>query len=528
MKDIVLLQGRYYRLSKYKSTNFDKQSLRSILPEDFVEYDVQGNKINILKIIDRRPRITLGILNGKTLSLPLVSPHFLTHLQTHPYVAHPTSCLVKVDMGGISIIRTYGRIDQRGWDLQICQDVYLQSSSQRAMQPVIEQGEPLYDILQRVDQRELFTFNIDPSHSKDFDDAISVDIVNRKIYIHIVDIHHQLIDEPELEAKARSLGNTLYLSEGVYNVFPEFYSDHILSLVEGEDRLVITVEMELGDGYDIKGYKIYPAMICIKKRYCYEDVEQLLVQLDPTMMFLKGILEDGSWARSTFNIPQVRMQILHSKIEGLQQNFRTSSHEIVEALMVKTNQLISERLHTSDYHKILERYHETTLEIDLDTPPETIPETLLLLLRLRRARYSNTQSGHFALKLQSYTHFTSPIRRSFDVLVHKVLAGIRFQEDWLRNTIDYLNEREILIDKICQLYQQWKLMSYVEDRMEVDFQAEVLKVLPHGIQILVQPMLMTGFITLNGGSNFQTKRLIKVRSTSLDWKTFAVEWSIVE
>jgi ribonuclease R len=350
---------------------------------------------------------------------------------------------------------------------------------------------------------------------------------NRKIYIHIVDIHHQIVDDPEIEAQARSLGNTLYLSEGVYNVFPEFYSNHVLSLVEGEDRLVITVEMQLGEGYDITEYKIYPATIRIKKRYCYEEVDQLLETSDPTMMFLKGILSGDSWSRSTFDIPQVKLQILHSKIDTLYQTSRTASHEIVEALMVKTNQLVSERLQTSEFHKVLERYHETTFEMDLDNPPETIPETLLLLLRLRRARYSNTHSGHFALRLQNYTHFTSPIRRSFDVLVHKVLAGVRFQEDWLRTIIDYLNEREVVIDKIYQLYQQWKMTSYLEDRPGVDYVAGILKVLPHGIQILVQPLLMTGFITLDDTSEFQAKEIIRVKPVSFDWKTLVVSWSIV-
>jgi ribonuclease R len=165
--------------------------------------------------------------------------------------------------------------------------------------------------------------------------------------------------------------------------------------------------------------------------------------------------------------------------------------------------------------------------MDLDNPPETIPETLLLLLRLRRARYSNTHSGHFALRLQNYTHFTSPIRRSFDVLVHKVLAGVRFHEDWLRTIIDYLNEREVVIDKIYQLYQQWKMMSYLEDRPGVDYVAGILKVLPHGIQIIVQPLLMTGFITLDDTSEFQAKEIIRVKPVSFDWKTLVVSWIIV-
>jgi len=538
MRDIVLEQGRFFRLSAQSKTQFDKDSLKRILPEDVVEYLETEGKVTVTRLISRKSRITLGILYGRTLSLPMLSPHFLEYVPTQPYTTTATSCLVKTATDGLQIIKIYGPMSQRQWDLEICQDVYLQSRTTTPDDLVVarvvttdgEDTRSLYTTSERVDQRGLFTFNIDPAHSRDFDDAISVDLTQDKIYVHIVDIHHQLIDKPEIEIEARRLGNTLYLSEGVYNILPSTYSDHVLSLIKGEDRLVITVEMQLDkDHHCVIESKIYSAVICVKKRYNYEEVDQLLLEgVDPVMQYLEKVSDHGGWAKGTLDVPQVSLDMDGAKVNSVRLTRRTPSHAIVETLMVKTNQLISERLQRSEYHKILERYHESSL-IKLDEcEPSEIVDVLTLLARLRRARYSQMHSGHFALQLKSYTHFTSPIRRSFDVLVHKVLAGIRFEEDWLGGIIDYLNDREQLIDKICQMYQQWKLMTYVEEHQweQVEYPAEVLKVLPHGIQILILPLLMTGFIPITNCSGYQPKVCIRVHPRSFDWKHSTIEWGL--
>jgi exoribonuclease R len=529
MRDVVVIQGRFFRLATQSTTHFDKSSLRTILPEDIVDYCYHEGKVNVMKIISRKRTITYGILYGKTLSLPLLSPHFLAMISKHSYAIHPTSCLVKITTEEISIIKTYGPVSQRTWDLQICQDVYVQSTSNDFMSARMEDpDEPLYDFQNRVDQRELFTFNIDPAHSRDFDDAISVDIENRKIYVHIVDIHHQLLDEHDIETNARSLGNTLYLSEGVCNILPEIYSNQLLSLIEGEDRMVITVEMHLDENHNVINSLVYPAWIQIKKRYCYEEVDQLLdSQSSPVLEYLKTILSNQDcWRRTTIDVPQIKLIIQESKIDSIMNTPRKISHSIVEALMIKTNQIVSERIQQSDFHKILERYHETS-DVDLSISHGGISEAMILLTRLRRAKYSHMDSGHFALQLKSYTHFTSPIRRSFDVLVHKVLAGVRFQEEWLGNIIYYLNDREILIDKICQLYQQWKFTTYIEDRGRVVYHAEILKVLPHGIQFIISSMMMTGFILLDDTTTLSPKDIIKVSPQKIDWKRISLEWVIV-
>ena len=531
MKDIILQQGRFFRLSSQSQTQFDKDSLKKILPEDVVEYVEVDGKVKVTGLISRKPRVTLGILLGRTLSLPMLNPHFLHYVFTRPYVIMVTGCLVETTESGVQIIKLYGPMSQRQWDLRICQDIY--TISAETMKPQVEEkrGPSLYTTPNRVDQRGLITFNIDPPHSKDFDDAISVDVGRNKIYVHIVDIHHLLMDEPRIEMEARSLGNTLYLPEGVFNILPKSYSEHTLSLIEGEDRLVITVEMQLDDTHQIIDSKIYPAIISVKKRYNYNEVDLLLSEgVDPVMQYLDRVSNHDGWARSTLDVPHVSLDMAGCRVSSVRLDRRTPSHVIVEALMVKTNQIISERIQTSDYHKILERYHEPSLCEQGDIPPSGISDTLAFLTRLRRAKYSQTQTGHFALRLKNYTHFTSPIRRSFDVLVHKVLAGVRFQEGWLGEIIDYLNDREQLIDKICQMYQQWKLMTYLEERRcdQAEYTAEILKIPPHGIQFVVLPLLMTGFITMPDCSKFQPGDQIRVLPHSFDWKHFSVEWRIIE
>lgn len=524
--DIVVSQGRFLRLSGESMTLFSLNSLRKILPGDVVEYEKEGNLTTVVRILDRERMITYGILYGKTLSLPLMSSQFLHYSKSSSYASAPLSCLVKLVDNEVNILKTYGPVCSRSRDLEICRDIYSQSAK-KGVEPRL--GNPVssfYDREERADHRDLYTLNIDPPQSKDFDDAISVDVERRVVYVHIVDIHHLFLDYPHLETRSLALGNTLYLPEGNYNILPDECSEDLFSLVEGMDRRVITVEFVLDSKFDVERSEVYPSLIRVKRRYHYEEVDKLILEGgDSRIDFLSRLSENkASWPRSSLDIPQVCLKVSGCLLKEVERERRTPSHLIVETLMIKTNQVISERLRKTDYGINLERYHEKTGDLDLTKIPSEESELIALRSRLRRAKYSASESGHFALNLKSYTHFTSPLRRSFDVLVHRVLAGVRFDPSWIEEMVEYLNERGELTDRLCRFYQDLKILTYLERGGGVEYEAVVLKVKPDGMQFFIQDLHLKGYISLPAVIIPEEKSGIRVLFKGVDWKTLTPFW----
>lgn len=482
MEGVIEKNGPYFRLKGEELTRFDKVSLRKILPDDVVRYEFEDRCVKVQSIIERKREITIGIVFAKTLSLPLLNPNFLQFIDIR-YVTEATFCLVNIQPDGkIEIVKYYSKLQDRGRDREMCHDLFLLSVDHEPFTNLVtKHSNHMYMLNKRIDQRSFQTFNIDPAHSKDFDDAISVDIENNIVYIHIVDINYHLTTKPQLERRAFGLGNTLYLPEGNLNSIPDEFSEIRFSLIEGKDREVITVELRLDYDGNIENYFVYPAVITIKKRYSYETATSEL-ETSLYLRYLSKLLENPVWKHS--NNPDVVKRLIinpdSGELERAEPYQSVRANKIIEALMIKTNVIIS--CHLDLFGVTLERFHETS-GASLPTPDLSEADFINRIRRLKRAEYSSGSVGHYALGELRYTHFTSPIRRAFDILVHKALAGTLVENP--EGIITYINQRSKLTDDIERLYTKLKLLTYFDTHRDKVYRGEVVSVRETGAQVYI-------------------------------------------
>lgn len=495
MIDQIEPNGIFYRLKSEEKTNFVKNDLYfSILPKDSVEFTKLPNgDVHIDRIVEHVSKLTLGIFDTlkKRLRLPLDNKQFnISYEYTTKLKCRYLFCYVSIEKTDIKIVEEIGDVKKRQLDFEICSRLYRTIMIENDIS-CESTDDSMYSIETVKDQRELFTFNIDPKDSLDFDDAISVDIKNGIIYVHIVDINTHLKNS-NIEKSAFELGQTLYLVEGNIDLFPKNLCEDVFSLVENQERPVITLEYHL----DNKDYKLYRSRIIVKKRYDYESAEEALGKGEEVFVFLDKVIQKPDWIYSSFEIPKRKLILSNSEIERIEFGMSNRMNKIIEALMIMTNRKVTEHLDGI----IPERYHgcgSSIEKLDLsDIKPENSYIIIEELKRYKLAKYSDTESGHYALEIPLYTHFTSPIRRSFDILIHKIMGGSRYTNRNLTNLIDHMNERQLFSKRLVEFYERCKLMSYLE-KTNRSYLMTITKITKHGINIYLADVGYYDFIHIS-------------------------------
>jgi len=498
--DTIESNGLFYKLSSDTRTDFVKNEMYyKVLPGDTITYNKLDNgQVIIEGIVSRASRVTIGILDTKLrlLRLPLESKIFKT--QTSYIFNVPIKiclCLVLIDNKQINIIKEYGSITDRKNDLEMCQEVYRNIVDDdfyriyNNLQSSIKHTKPFYSLDHVVDNTHLHTFNIDPTHSLDFDDAISIDLENKRLYIHIVDIHTNLL-YTDFEYNAMALGSTLYLPEANLNLFHPDYSENHFSLLQGQSRPVITLEIKLDSSGDGISYRIYKDTIIIKQRYDYYTALKALEDGEKHLVFLDKLLENPKWIYSKLDVPKRTISIFNNSIASIEITNQNRINKIVESLMIATNRIVTTHL----INIAPERFHESS---DINSIPilDSL-STIEVLKKYKLAKYSTSEKGHFALNIPHYTHFTSPIRRAFDILIHNILSGIIYGEQQLKEMIRYINSRDRLNTKIADFYERCKLLSYFSVN-KGPYNFKVSNVSRAGIHIFIDSIMYSEFVHIS-------------------------------
>ncbi len=358
--------------------------------------------------------------------------------------------------------------------------------------------DPLYTRADNVDHEDLDTFTIDPASSVDFDDAISVDPETHTIYVHIVDIAHaELSAEEQRRLQARCL--TLYLAnEHTEHLLDEETASHRLSLVQGVRRPVITVKLTMNEGL-VERYEIYRSTIVVKHRYNYEEVQAALEAgtANSAIQYLDRLTKERSReVQYAVNLPSLRLTI--DKPSGLATALRSEStndpaHSLVATAMILANMTVSHHL-TLKGVTIPNRFHSTLRGFK----PTTIAtgnsevDSFILVKRFARAYYSVDEKGHFGLDLKEYVHFTSPMRRYADVIVHNLLAGLQYTD--LEEQVTHLNHRATVVRSLQDLYERWKTMRWIQALpADTKHNAYVTDTKKAGIMWFIPSLLLNGF-----------------------------------
>src|SRR5499427_9779815 len=339
-----------------------------------------------------------------------------------------------------------------------------------AVSPAVTKGQ----IAGRLDLRNEPTVTIDGETARDFDDAISLSRLpegNFLLGVHIADVSFYVRDGAPLDNEARLRGTSVYFPERAIPMLPERLSNGICSLNPKVDRLTMSALMEVDQRGRVVNYKLRETVIRSDERMTYTDVNKLLTHADPqlamryaelhdlfkTMEELARILIKMRERRGAidFNLPESVFEFDdEGRVAGVLRADRNIAHRIIEEFMLLANETVAghfQRLRSPSLYRIHEEpqpqrvieFAELAAAYGYKFPAEGVsskdyqrlsrqlagkPEERVLsyamLRSLQRARYSAQNVGHFGLAAPVYTHFTSPIRRYPDLIVHRILRAL--------------------------------------------------------------------------------------------------------
>ncbi|MDD7766124.1 MULTISPECIES: ribonuclease R [Anaerococcus] len=371
----------------------------------------------------------------------------------------------------LSIIRSYG-----------LKDDFSKKTKKEAV--FIEKEVDISKQKDRKDLIDLFTVTIDGRDSKDFDDAISIekDEEDFILYVHIADVSHYVKENSEIDKEAYQRGNSTYLYNIVLPMLPEELSNGICSLNPNENRLALSLKMRINKLGKVVDYKIYKSIIKSNYRLVYDDVNDYLdnkekvyddeILIEKLELFdnLYKILKNKREKRGAIDFNFTESQIdVNEKGDVLNISIfeRGSANKMIEEFMLISNETIASLFAYMDFPSLY-RIHEkpkdekvesfknilNTLGYNIkgkELHPKDFQEILkevsgkddeslvnmLMLRTMRKAKYANYRDIHFGLATKYYTHFTAPIRRYPDLIVHRLV------KDFLDNKFENISQSSL-------------------------------------------------------------------------------------
>lgn len=419
------------------------------------------------------------------------------------------------------------------------------------------------DLKGRRDLRDLMTFTIDGADSKDFDDAVSLEVAKNGNYllgVHIADVAHYVEEYSAIDEEAFKRGNSVYLLNKVIPMLPFELSNGICSLNEGVDRLTLSVLAEIDKKGEVIKYEILESVINSKRRLVYENVSDYLEKnitheslkgLEKTldkMYELAKILEDKreKGGAIDFDIPEV---IIEVDERGWPQNIhkrdRRSANKLIEDFMLMANVCVAkeyyfkkipflyriherpkdekiselnsylrplgyminfdEKVEPRDVQKVLEKAKGTKEEMFIST---------MTLRSMAKARYSEVNDIHFGLAFDHYSHFTSPIRRYADLAIHRIIKkniqGKLSKGDLsnLKVILPDIAEQVSKTEKVAQdaerQVEDIKMAEYMSERIGEVYKGRISSITNFGMFVELDNLIegLVGYRTMDGYYEF--------------------------
>ena len=322
------------------------------------------------------------------------------------------------------------------------------------------------ELKNRIDLRETNHITIDGVDTKDIDDSIYLEKLEKgyKLYVSIADVSYFVKKDSFLDLSARNRGNSIYLYNKVIPMLPKRLSNDLCSLNVGEDKLTFTVEIVYNDNGKVISSDCYKSVINSKYKFNYDEVNEILEGksknniLYTDMLFhmneLSKKLESERNRRGAidFDIPEIKLNLIGNSVESIELRNRYDAEKLIESFMIAANEEIANRLIWEEIPTVY-RIHEapdmfTINELNMELTklgypiikPEHITSSKfqklidktrnlnisylvhkMVLKAMQKAVYSPINKGHFGLASMYYLHFTSPIRRYSDLVVHRIL-----------------------------------------------------------------------------------------------------------
>ncbi|MDD4706410.1 MAG: ribonuclease R [Bacilli bacterium] len=401
------------------------------------------------------------------------------------------------------------------------------------------------DLINRKDLRNENIFTIDGDDAKDLDDAISIKVLpngNYLLGVHIADVSHYVKENSELDKEAYRRGTSCYLADRVIPQLPPLLSNGICSLNENVDRLTKSCLMEFDQKGNLVNYELFDSVINSKKRMTYKKVNDCLenknkdysyepfIQDLKCMQKLSDILRKKRENNGSINFDSKEMKIIideNGKAIDVIKKERIESENLIEDFMIAANITVASHISYMDLPFVYRTHGEPDIEkleeffafiklmkekiskIPKNMHPKVIRTILeelkdspnyeiysnLLLRCMQKAVYDVNNIGHFGLSLENYTHFTSPIRRYPDLLVHRLLdkynkENFLYNEERYDTLIKYLtiasrhsSIKEQNADKCEREVNKMKSAEYMENHIGETFTGKITSVSEFGFYV---------------------------------------------
>ena len=377
------------------------------------------------------------------------------------------------------VIEVLGKPEQRGIDIEIIirkhhlPHVFPEAALDEAQ--AISEAITGEQLAGREDLRDRLTITVDGETARDFDDAVSLeDLPNGRLLlgVHIADVSYYVREGTALDEEALQRGTSVYFPERAIPMLPERLSNDICSLKPNVDRLTMSALIELDRKGRVVNYRLTPSMIHSRERMTYTAVneiitnpegeaartyahvkEMLLKMHELTLLLITRREERGA---IDFDLPEAELWFNdEGQIGGIARSERNIAHRLIEEFMLMANETVAKhleslnvpslyRIHEEPNPEKIEEFAEIAasfghsfsmhgpipqrgfqqLSREISGQPEERMLSYLMLRSMQRARYTPQNAGHFGLAMKTYTHFTSPIRRYPDLVVHRILREI--------------------------------------------------------------------------------------------------------
>lgn len=411
----------------------------------------------------------------------------------------------------------------------------------------------------RRDLREVECFTIDPDTAKDFDDALSLSKDKKGHYflgVHIADVSHYVRENSILDKEARLRCNSTYFPRQCIPMLPSELSENLCSLKEGVNRLTVSVLVELDKTGAVVNYEIVRSAICSAKRFTYKEALLVLEGKKrsshrPTlklMVELCGLLKKKRAERGSieFSLPEFVIKIDDN---GLPIGFETVhydiTHQLVEEFMLKANELVAQdlakqgknlpyRIHDEPAEDNLKDFASLAASFGFYLPPSPVASdfqklfeealstsyanylSTAFITRMRLASYAADNIGHYGLGLTHYCHFTSPIRRYVDLVVHRLIFGAADEKQKIDLVSRHCSDQERVSAKAENDLIQIKKLRYLQGCYESDptkqYTATITRVKNFGFYFAVAELFLEGYLHVSELEddyyNFDPKQLV--------------------
>jgi ribonuclease R len=454
------------------------------------------------------------------------------------------------------VLEVLGRLDEKGVDLKVVMAKYALPDAfpedveeeARRVPPSVTDA----DREGRTDFRPWVTITVDPETARDHDDAISLDRMgngNWLLAVHIADVAHYVRQGSRIDEEAYLRGTSVYFPDRVVPMLPHELSSGVCSLVDGVDRLTQSVVMEVDGKGKVVRAEYHDGVIRSAARMSYQEAQGIVdgdtaarakypsqVDLVLRMDELAKVMRKRRYARGSldFDLPEPKLVLdAAGEVTGVVAHPRLDSMKVIEEFMLAANETVAEKLSTSGMgalYRIHERPDPEKVEEfcdlvaslgyrmpgdleavrpedfqrvlrQIEGKPEERLVSYLLLRTMKLARYHEENLGHFGLAAEMYAHFTSPIRRYPDLVVHRALRAQRrgepAGEDALQKLSEmglYLSDRERKADEAERELREWKKVRFMADKIGEVFSGYITGVQSFGLFVELEEYFVQGLV----------------------------------